>query len=317
MITKIFNQKQIKKAAKLIKKGELVAFPTETVYGLGANAFDSNAVKKIFIAKGRPYDNPLIVHIAKKEQLNEIAKISKKQKKNLNKLIQKFWPGPLTIVLKKKNVIPKEVSAGLDSVAIRMPNHRIALNLIKYSKVPIAAPSANISGKPSGTCFQDVYDDFNGKIAGIIKSNECKIGLESTVIDLTTKNPLLLRPGGTDFESLKKLLPNLKIASEKSNKPKSPGMKYKHYSPDAKVILFEKTAKSKIKDFSNKLKKENKSFILINPKKIKNFPRKMFRIFRNCDRKKIEYVLIPAVEERGIYLAVMNRLRKSSSKIIK
>lgn len=317
MKTKIFNLKQIEAAAELIKNGELVAFPTETVYGLGANALDSKAVRKIFYAKGRPKDNPLIIHIGKKEQLYEIAEIKDSQKKIVNRLISKFWPGPLTIILKKKKIIPNEVTAGLNTVAVRMPNNKIALNLIKYSGLPIAAPSANISGKPSATCFIHVLDDFNGKIAGIIKSKDCKIGLESTVIDLTTKKPILLRPGGITYESLKKIIPNIQIAKNKAKKVKSPGMKYKHYAPDAKVILFEKSAYGKINFFIEKLKKQNKKFLFLEPKKIKDFHKKVFKIFRDCDKKGIKYILISAVEEKGINLALMNRLRKSASKIIK
>ncbi|MEM3091364.1 MAG: L-threonylcarbamoyladenylate synthase [Candidatus Pacearchaeota archaeon] len=317
MKTKIFNLKQIEAAAELIKNGELVAFPTETVYGLGGNALDPKAIKKIFYAKGRPKDNPLIIHIGKKEQLYEIAEIKDSQKKIVNRLISKFWPGPLTIILKKKKIIPNEVTAGLNTVAVRMPNNKIALNLIKYSGLPIAAPSANISGKPSATCFIHVLDDFNGKIAGIIKSKDCKIGLESTVIDLTTKKPILLRPGGITYESLKKIIPNIQIAKNKAKKVKSPGMKYKHYAPDAKVILFEKSAYDKINFFIEKFKKQNKKFLFLEPKKIKDFHKKMFKIFRDCDKKGIKYILVSAVEEKGINLALMNRLRKSASKIIK
>lgn len=316
MKTKIFNSKQIKEAAELIKKGELVAFPTETVYGLGANTLDPKAVKKIFIAKSRPLDNPLIVHIAKKEQLNKIANIPISKRDLVERLIQKFWPGPLTIVLKKKHIVSKEVTAGLNTVAIRMPKNKIALNLIKYSGVPIAAPSANISTKPSGTCFEHVFEDFNGKIAGIIKSKNCEIGIESTVIDLTVKNPVLLRPGGISVEELKKIIPNLRLSSKKMKKPKSPGMKYKHYAPNAKVILFKKTAIEKLNPYKEKLKKQKKRFLVLEPEKIKNFHKKLFKIFRDCDKKGIEYILIPAIEEKGIGLALMNRVRKAAFKII-
>ncbi|MEM3122112.1 MAG: L-threonylcarbamoyladenylate synthase [Candidatus Pacearchaeota archaeon] len=318
MKTKIFNSKQVKQAAKLIKKGELVAFPTETVYGLGANALDSKAVKKIFVAKGRPSDNPLIVHIAKKEQLNKIVEIKSLENKSIKKLIQKFWPGPLTIVLRKKPIVPKETSGGLKTVAIRMPKNKIALDLITYSGVPISAPSANLSGKPSGTCFKYVLEDFNGKIAGIIKSRNCDIGIESTVIDLTSKNPTLLRPGGISFEELKKVLPNLQLnSSKKANKVKSPGMKYKHYSPDAKIILFEKSSKVKIEHYRKKYKSKNNKVKVIYPNKIKNFSKKLFSIFRQYDKEKVDYILISAVDEKGIGLALMDRVRKAAFKIIK
>lgn len=318
MKTKIFKLNQIRRAAEVIKNGELVAFPTETVYGLGANVFNQDAIKKIFVAKGRPLDNPLIVHISKKEQLYRIAKIKPSREKIIEKLVDEFWPGPLAIILQKKETVPEEVTAGLNTIAIRMPNNKTALRLIDYSENPIAAPSANLSGKPSGTCFEHVFDDFNGKIAGIIKSKPCKIGIESTVIDLTTKTPVLLRPGGTDFEKLKKTLPDLVLASDKKVKrAKSPGMKYRHYSPKAKIILFEKSALSQIENYKNKLESQNKSVKVISPEKIVDFPGKLFRIFRKCDEEKIDYILISSIEERGIGLAVMNRLRKSASKIVK
>ena len=200
MKTRIFGAKQVKLAAALIAKGELVAFPTETVYGLGADALNPEAVKKIFVAKGRPSDNPLIVHVTGIEDAKKLAFVTEKAEK----LMKKFWPGPLTIVLKKRQIVPKEVTAGLATVAVRMPKNRIALELIRLSKKPIAAPSANLSGKPSTTSFGHVFDDLNGKVAGIIKSADSEIGLESTVIDLASKTPLLLRPGAVTFEQLKK-----------------------------------------------------------------------------------------------------------------
>ncbi|MBS3123264.1 threonylcarbamoyl-AMP synthase [Candidatus Woesearchaeota archaeon] len=313
MITKVFTSKQLKKAAQLIKCGELVAFPTETVYGLGANALDPKAVKKIFKAKGRPSDNPLIVHISKEEQLHEIAVVTNKTKK----LIQKFWPGPLTIVLKKKKIIPPEVTGGLDTVAIRMPKNKIALAIINLASVPIAAPSANISGKPSGTSFKHVFEDFNGKIAGIIRSVNSEIGVESTVVDLTSKVPVLLRPGGVSFEKLKQSLPNLTLISNKTTVVvKSPGMKYKHYSPNAKIILFEKSATAKIESYRTKYEKYNKKVKIINPKNKQNFSKKLFNLFRQCDKEKIDLILISSVEEKGIGLAIMNRIRKAASKIV-
>ncbi len=312
MRTKIFTSKQLKKAAQLIKNGELVAFPTETVYGLGANALEPKAVKKIFKAKGRPADNPLIVHISKEEQLHELAFTTPKTKK----LIQKFWPGPLTIVLKKKKIIPKEVTGGLDTVAVRMPKDKIALKFIELAGVPIAAPSANISGKPSGTSFAHVFEDFNGTIAGIIKSYSCEIGLESTVIDLTTKTPVLLRPGGVSFERLKKVLPDLILASNKRiREVKSPGVKYKHYSPNAKIILFEKNAINKMEHHRIKYEKHNKKVKIISPEKTKKFSKKLFNMFRQCDKEKVDIILISPVDEKGIGLAIMNRIRKAASKI--
>lgn len=313
MRTKIFTSRQLKEVAQLIKKGELVAFPTETVYGLGANALEPKAVKKIFRAKGRPSDNPLIVHIAKKEQLYEIAFV----KPEAIKIIRKFWPGPLTIILKSKKIIPKEVTGGLDTIAARMPKNKIALKLIELAGVPIAAPSANISGKPSGTSFKHVLDDFNGKIAGIIKSKRCEIGLESTVIDLTTKTPILLRPGGFNFEELKAALPNLiLIPNKRTKRTKSPGMKYKHYSPNAKIILFEKCAINKMESYRIKYEKLNKKARTINPKKTKKFAKELFNMFRQYDKEKADVILISSMDENGIGLAIMNRIRKAALKIV-
>jgi len=318
MKTKIFSIKQIKEAAEIIRKGELIAFPTETVYGLGANALDPEAVKKIFLAKGRPSDNPLIIHIAKKEQLSEIAKMKPSKKKLAEKVIQRFWPGPLTIILEKTEKIPFKVTGGLNTVAVRMPKNEIALKLINYSKVPIAAPSANLSGKPSGTCLEDVFEDFNGKISGIIKSKSCEIGLESTVVDLTGEKPILLRPGGISFEKLKKVFPNLKIYScRRIKKAKSPGMRYKHYSPNAKIILFEKSAHHKIPIYERKYKDRNKKVKVILSKKTKNFSKNLFKLFRQCDKENVDYILISSVNEKGIGLALMNRIRKATFKIIK
>jgi L-threonylcarbamoyladenylate synthase len=310
MKTKIFNSIQIKQAAELIKKGEVVAFPTETVYGLGANALDEKAVQKIFIAKGRPSDNPLIVHISSFSQLNEIAFVNSLAEK----LAKKFWPGPLTIILKKKSIVPLNVSGGLETIAIRMPKNKIALKLIKFSKVPIAAPSANISGKPSGTSFKHVFQDFQDKIPGIIKSRDSEFGIESTVIDLTSKTPTLLRPGSLNFNLIKKIIPSLKT-NIKSKKAKSPGMKYTHYSPKAKIILIEKSALKKSKDYIKKFFK-NKIFI-INPNKTKNISKKLFKLFRECDEKNVEYIFIYAVSEKGNGLALMDRIRKASTKTIK
>jgi len=199
-----------------------------------------------------------------------------------------------------------------------MPRNKIALDLIKYSGFPIAAPSANLSGKPSGTCFRHVFDDFEGKIAGIIKSKRCDIGLESTVIDLTTKNPVLLRPGAVSFEMLKKVLTNAEIHTHTNSvKTKSPGMKYKHYSPDARIILFESSAREDVSFYANKLKNEGKRVRVVSIKNIKEFSKNLFKIFRECDKKKIDYILISSVGETGIGLALMNRIRKAAFKIIK
>jgi len=317
MKTRIFNSRQLKEAGALIKSGGLVIFPTETVYGIGANALDSEAIKKIFAIKGRPSDNPLIVHIAKEDQINLIAEIEKDKKEIIERLISRFWPGPLTIVLRKKDIVPKEVTANLETVAIRMPDNKIALALIEDAGVPIAAPSANISGKVSGTCFKHVFSDFSGKVEGIIKSKKCQIGLESSVVDMTTEKPVLLRPGGLTFEELKEELPSLILHDKKIEQMKSPGMKYQHYSPDAKIVLFENEKEKELARYYLDLKKSGQKIKIIYPLKVKNFSRKLFQILRKCDQEKVDYILISAIDEKGIGLAVMDRLRRSAFKIIK
>src|SRR3989339_291604 len=307
------EEKKIAEAAKIINNSGLVVFPTETVYGLGASAFDANAIKKIFKAKNRPMDNPLIVHISKKEEVNLL---SSKIPKVAWKLIDEFWPGPLTLVLKKNKIVPSEVTAGLDTVAIRMPKNKIALALIEKSG-PIAAPSANLSSKPSGTSVKHVIQDFKGKVDCIISSRESEIGLESTVLDLTGK-PRILRPGAITFEELIKILPNLEIITN-SNQPKSPGMKYKHYAPDAEVIIIEgerEVIRNKIKELIWQYKIKGDKFYVVDSENPKKLARDLFKIFRSCDRMGYKYIIVPAVEEKGIGLAVMNRLRKAASKTI-
>lgn len=311
--TKIFTKKNLKEAAELIRQGKTVAFPTETVYGLGADATNAEALKKIFKAKRRPQDNPLIVHVSSIEQAEKIGKITEKSRK----LMKKFWPGPLTIIFKKKKDVPKEVTAGLLTVAIRMPNHSVALELIKLSKTPIAAPSANISGRPSSTSFKHVFKDLNNRVSGIVKHQESKIGIESTVIDLTVNPPVLLRPGGVSFEKLKKILPNIILHDFKKTTNISPGMKYKHYSPKAKIILFEKTAEKKLTDYKIKLEKKGYKVCILKINNNYNCSSKLFGEFRNYDEQKTDYILINAVSETGIGLAIMNRARKAAHKIIK
>ncbi len=229
-------------AAELIASGELVAFPTETVYGLGADALHPEASKKIYAAKGRPSDNPLIVHICKFEELESIAKLVPPQAR---KLADAFWPGPLTMIVWKNDKVPYETTGGMDTVAIRMPNHPIALKLIEQSGCLIAAPSANTSGKPSPTEAAHVALDLNGKIPMILDGGPVGIGIESTIIDLTEDMPMILRPGYITQQMLEDVLgeevkidPGI-IASDSLTKPKAPGMKYKHYAPKADLVLVD------------------------------------------------------------------------------
>jgi L-threonylcarbamoyladenylate synthase len=319
------KKKVLSSAGLLIKAGELVAFPTETVYGLGANALDEKAVAKIFVAKSRPADNPLIVHISKPSEINLLVT---EVPTNAKKLMKKFWPGPLTIVLKKSNIVPDIVTAGMPSVAIRMPSNKIALELIKSSGVPIAAPSANTSTKPSPTTAMHVFEDLNGRIPLIIDGGKCEVGLESTVVDLSGDKPIILRPGKITLEQIEKVIGKTSVHSIKTklSLAPSPGMKYRHYSPKAKVILL--TNQKKIGEFISNLKPNNKFGVLSFSKElcVKNevffdnnlekMAQELFGKFREFDNLGISYILVEAVPEKGMGLALMNRLRKASSKII-
>ncbi|WP_455060948.1 L-threonylcarbamoyladenylate synthase, partial [Parvimonas micra] len=252
------TRENIERSAKLILNDEIVAIPTETVYGLGANGLSDIAVSKIFKAKNRPQDNPLILHISDYDMMeNLVYELSDEIKEFLNH----FWPGPLTVVMKKKDIIPEAVSCGLDTVAIRMPNNEIARSFIKQCGVPIAAPSANISGKPSPTTAEDVFTDMNGKISVILDGGLCNIGIESTVLDLTKKPYTILRPGFYTKEDFLKyedeILIDDAIVTENII-PKSPGQKYKHYAPKAKVLVISAKDRKKSSMEIEKIIKENK-----------------------------------------------------------
>ncbi|MGM5483754.1 MAG: L-threonylcarbamoyladenylate synthase [Nanobdellota archaeon] len=326
-MTEIFksnNKKGVQISSEIIKNNGIVAFPTETIYGLGANGLEPRAIKKIFSAKGRPIDNPLILHISSKDDLYRLAFINKKAKK----LIDSFWPGPLTIVLKKKKIVPKEVSAGLKTVAVRMPKHKLTTNLIKKSGVPIAAPSANISGKPSPTNFKAVYEDMNGKVDAIIDGGESRIGIESTVIDMTKKKPVILRPGGTTKEKIENVIGKVDkhpflLEKKAIDSPESPGMKYKHYSPKARVILVESKDKLPylIKRYKNfclvtfqKNIKGDKKTVYV--KNIKELSKSLYSVLRECDRLKIRTVIVESPLETGLGLGVINRLKKAADRVI-
>lgn len=307
----------IKKAADFIKKGEIVAFPTETVYGLGANVFNEIALKKIFIAKGRPQDNPLIVHISNVDQIKSlVTKITESAKI----IIEKFFPGPITIILRKNDVIPEIVSGGLNSIAIRMPSLELTRKFIDECGVPLAAPSANLSGSPSPTTWQHVFNDLNGRIPCILKGSKCSVGIESTVVDCTTNIPVILRPGIISLEDLKKYFSKVRVYNlQKNKKPKSPGMKYRHYAPKAKVILID-SEEDFLKYKFNKNKSAFIGFLKVkNFKKIKrvsdlsDYARNIFNFFRKCDDDKIEIIFCQKVTEAGLGLAIMNRLIKAAN----
>ena len=238
-----FDDIELACAVSILKSGGLVAFPTETVYGLGGNAYDSTASARIYAAKGRPSDNPLIVHISSFE---EIYPLVKEVPKDAKKLAESFWPGPLTMILEKSEAVPKETTGGLDTVAVRMPSHPIANRLIKNAGIPIAAPSANASGRPSTTKAEHVIEDLDGKIDMIIDGGSSDIGLESTIVDLTVSPPLILRPGYITYEMLKSILPDIEydpavLKRERDDKivAKAPGMKYRHYAPKGELTIFE------------------------------------------------------------------------------
>src|SRR5574338_98360 len=327
---------KIRQAANVIKSRRLVAFPTETVYGLGAHALDKNAVKKIFEAKGRPSDNPLIIHISDIADLgmlaDDIPSIS-------YELADKFWPGPLTLVLKKSKIVPKIVTGGLNTVAVRMPKNKIALALIRESGVPIAAPSANVAGRPSPTIPEHVSEDLFGRISVIIDGGKTRIGIESTVLDVSKKTPMLLRPGGITLEQLQKVIGKISVHPiVKGKKTKlihrSPGMKYRHYSPNAKIILIEgpkNKVNSKMVQLVNHYKKEGKRVGILSTDKAKQksdmtrfvgaspdvIAANLFRAFREFDAKKIDIVLAHGISHQGLGLGIMNRLGKAAYKKIK
>ena len=315
------DDKIIKKAAKIIRDGGLVVFPTETVYGLGANALNKKAVKKIFKAKDRPLDNPLIVHIS---DVSDIEKLAKNIPVFAYELARKFWPGPLTIVL--------EARGGKNTIALRIPDNKIALLLIKSAGVPIAAPSANISSRPSPTNIRDAVFDLKGKADIFLDSGRTKIGLESTVIDLTVKNPKILRPGAISKEDIQKAL-KITIKAGKSGSSKSPGTKHRHYSPEAKFILAKgKDFKNKIsklidyyktkgfrvgimasKETKNIYKKADGVISLGSSKNLEIIARNIFSAMRKLDKAGIDVIISESFPKKGIGLAIMDRLERASS----
>lgn len=239
---KILREKDIEYAAKLLENDKLVVIPTETVYGLGANAFSEKAVQKIFNVKNRPMDNPLIIHVAGAEDLEKYCK-DVPQEAYL--MAQHFWPGPLTMILKRKSLVPDFVTAGLDTVAVRCPDSKLTQELLRKVEFPIAAPSANLSGRPSTTTITHVLEDLDGKVPAVLDGGDCRIGLESTIVDLSSDAPALLRPGGVTLDQLEEYLgtvevdPCLTKKMKNDEKPKAPGMKYRHYAPKADVVVIQ------------------------------------------------------------------------------
>lgn len=323
-----FDKNKLIEAAEYIKKGKLVLFPTETVYGIGANGLDSNAVKNIFIAKGRAQDNPLILHVSSIEMVEKIAsEISTLEYEIMNK----FFPGPLTLILKRKNIVPDVVTGNLDTVGIRMPSNIIAKNLIELSNTPIAAPSANISGKPSGTNIQDIFEELKDRVDYIIDGGDTLVGLESTVIRVIDNEIHILRPGKITKEDLEILGRKVIIDSHVLNdivdneEVLSPGMKYKHYAPDTKCLLVYSKDKNKL---INKIKEmeDKKTLVITNNDNLKYFDNaisygqnledishNIFKILRQVDNMDVDLVIIEGVEAIGLGLAIMNRLIRACS----
>lgn len=323
------NYSKLKVAGDIIQNGGLVLFPTETVYGLGANGLDEKAVKKIYIAKGRKQDNPLILHISDFSMLSRIAKNISKIEKTLMKT---FWPGPFTIILNRTEIVPDIVTGGLDTVGVRMPSGEIAKNLISYAEVPIAAPSANISGRPSGTNISDIFDELSDKVDYIIDGGECEVGLESTVVRVVNGIPNILRPGKISPEEIEKVAGSVKIDEhilkniELNEQVLSPGMKYRHYAPKSNCILVYSEDNEKmmqkiqemIKKYTNPLIiscNENAEYYDVRHKilygskdNLNEIAQNIFKYLRKVDEFEPDIVIIEGVKEDGIGLAIMNRL---------
>ncbi len=328
---------KISEAAEFIRRGGLVAFPTETVYGLGADALNPEAVLALFEAKKRPLDNPPIIHI---ENVNDVYRLSKCVPAKAELLMKEFWPGPLTMVLKRSPLVPNVTVAGLGTIAIRMPKNNVALALIRESGCPIAAPSANLAGKPSPTTARHVLDDLDGLIDAILDGGPTRIGVESTVLDLSSDQPLVLRPGGVSFEALKKVLPAVHlhpfVETEKETpieEARSPGMRHRHYAPKAKLILVEGSLTSvvdKIGELISECKGSGSRVGILATDEtvakyhadvvkslgsrfnIETVAHSLYKLLREFDEENVDMIIAEGVPAEGIGLAVMNRLRKAS-----
>jgi L-threonylcarbamoyladenylate synthase len=311
MLTKLTFSPNV--AARYISSGEIVAFPTETVYGLGANVFDPAAIEKIFIAKGRPSDNPLIAHIG---DLSQLELLTNYVSSAAAKLIEHFFPGPLTIVLPKHLHVPLIATAGLETIGVRMPKHELALRFLRDCQTPLVAPSANLSGKPSPTTWQTVKADMNGRIACILKGEPTEVGLESTVVDCSGDDPMVLRAGGITLEQLQEVIPTTQIARLDASAPaRSPGLKYKHYAPHAQVLI---TATA-----NTAIPATDAAFIGLNQPHISfqhvqvcsdvaEYAQKLFQFFRDCDAAGVKVIYCEAVNETGLGLALMDRIRRAA-----
>ena len=330
------DNNKLQEIAQALKNDKLVVFPTETVYGIGANALSCNAVNKIFITKGRPTDNPLIVHVSSKEMINNITK-------GINNIEQKivdtFMPGPITIILKKNDLIPDNVTCSLDTVGVRIPENIIARKIIENAGVPIAAPSANISGKPSGTNIDDIKNELDKKVDYIIDGGMCEIGLESTVVKVEKGFVNILRPGKISLEDFEKYGFKVKLDShifnvvKNNEKVESPGMKHRHYAPNAKSVLVysndDKKMISKIKEVVNENKYKYNNIFVMGFEEHKNYfenvdyipfgtindlnsvSKNIFKCLRRLDNEECDFCIIEGVEQKGLGVAITNRLLRA------
>ncbi len=325
------DESLIKEAGKIIKQGGLVAFPTETVYGLGGDALNPESSKKIYAAKGRPSDNPLIVHIYRLEDLDRIVKNVSEDAK---KVMDAFWPGPLTLIFEKTDVVPKETTGGLDTVAVRFPIHPTAMAFIEAAGGFVAAPSANLSGRPSPTLAKYVCEDLNGRVDMIIDGGNIPIGLESTIVDMTSEVPMILRPGFVSKEMLEEVLGEVKVDptildANSTERPKAPGMRYRHYAPKADMAIV-RGEDEKVSARINEMAKEHKECTVICvDEHVKDYPglniknvgsakdsneiaSNLYKILRECDDEGVEFILSESFSDKGIGAAVMNRLIKAA-----
>lgn len=301
-------------AAGVLAEGGVVAFPTETVYGLGASAFDAGAIRRLFRAKGRPSDNPLIVHIADRSQLPLLAK---RITPIAQRLIDAFFPGPLTVILPRHPAVPDEVTAGLDSIGIRMPAHPVAGAFLRACGVPVAAPSANRSGRPSPTCWRDVVEDMNGRINAVLCGGASEVGLESTVVDCRGKTPVILRPGVVTLEQVRRVVPSARMQRATARAvARSPGLRHRHYAPRARVVLVE--------TLCDATRSSSAGFIGLRPpllatgfgrvclcRDMTHYAQLLFRFFRECDAAGLHTIYCETVPEEGIGRALMDRLRRA------
>lgn len=329
------DRKAVREAGEIIRRGGLVAFPTETVYGLGGDALNPASSRKIYEAKGRPSDNPLIVHIARWKAL---AKIVKRVPEEAVKLAEAFWPGPLTMILEKSDLVPRETTGGLDTVAVRMPSHKTALAFIRAAGGYVAAPSANRSGRPSPTVAKYVVQDLDGRIDMILDGGDVELGLESTIVDLTDRAPIILRPGYITRQMLEKVLGRVEedvtiLRDDSGQAPKAPGMKYRHYAPKGELMIVS-GPEQKVVDYINgqlglRRREKKKTGVIATDATINTYRadvcksagsrldessigRKLYRILREFDDESVEIIYSESFEGAGVGQAVMNRLLKAA-----